>query len=315
MSRQQSLSVSPPWGMSWQALACRRASGSRPHVQLVLVLAVAVQRTTADRGFGGFWVMDCDSICHLPVFRLVSHLRGVTPSTGPGHPTHLGVSGDAGRVCGGIRRRRVSRLFLAPQRLQGALQGRDTRAVSCTQRRSRKHRCARTVLAFSWLHLVICASSQKQAVVGPYNHTRQPRQVTRCLLPFGCCLLQGCPAHPCQPRPAIGHRTAAGCAYPCVSCSRGCSDTACHTGVAAGGRCTGCCRRRGDARQTQHAASSSAAGGAADLRCYALPQVTPFLLESIRNKTGGKSLAANIQLVKNNAAVGSQIAAALSALG
>jgi pseudouridine-5'-phosphate glycosidase len=44
-------------------------------------------------------------------------------------------------------------------------------------------------------------------------------------------------------------------------------------------------------------------------------QVTPFLLESIRSKTGGKSLAANIQLVKNNAAVGSQIAAALSALG
>lgn len=44
-------------------------------------------------------------------------------------------------------------------------------------------------------------------------------------------------------------------------------------------------------------------------------EVTPFLLESIRSKTGGKSLAANIQLVKNNAAVGSQIAAALSALG
>lgn len=43
-------------------------------------------------------------------------------------------------------------------------------------------------------------------------------------------------------------------------------------------------------------------------------QVTPFLLESIRSKTGGKSLAANIQLVKNNAAVGSQIAVALSAL-
>jgi pseudouridine-5'-phosphate glycosidase len=44
-------------------------------------------------------------------------------------------------------------------------------------------------------------------------------------------------------------------------------------------------------------------------------QVTPFLLESIRAKTGGASLAANIQLVKNNAAVGSQIAAALAQLG
>lgn len=49
--------------------------------------------------------------------------------------------------------------------------------------------------------------------------------------------------------------------------------------------------------------------------CVYVCQVTPFLLESIRNKTGGKSLAANIQLVKNNAAVGSQIAVALSALG
>ena len=49
--------------------------------------------------------------------------------------------------------------------------------------------------------------------------------------------------------------------------------------------------------------------------CLPCLQITPFLLESIRNKTGGKSLAANIQLVKNNAAVGSQIAVALSALG
>lgn len=61
--------------------------------------------------------------------------------------------------------------------------------------------------------------------------------------------------------------------------------------------------------------SSSSAGGRANFWPCALSQVTPFLLESIRNKTGGKSLAANIQLVKNNAAVGSQIAAALSALG
>lgn len=41
-------------------------------------------------------------------------------------------------------------------------------------------------------------------------------------------------------------------------------------------------------------------------------QVTPFLLESIRNKTGGASLAANIQLVKNNAAIGSRIAVQLA---
>jgi pseudouridine-5'-phosphate glycosidase len=45
-----------------------------------------------------------------------------------------------------------------------------------------------------------------------------------------------------------------------------------------------------------------------------LLQVTPFLLETIRSKTGGASLAANIQLVKNNAAVGSQIAVALAAM-
>jgi pseudouridine-5'-phosphate glycosidase len=42
--------------------------------------------------------------------------------------------------------------------------------------------------------------------------------------------------------------------------------------------------------------------------------VTPFLLESIRSRTGGKSLAANIGLVKNNAAVGAQVAAELSRL-
>lgn len=39
-------------------------------------------------------------------------------------------------------------------------------------------------------------------------------------------------------------------------------------------------------------------------------QVTPFLLERIRDLTGGRSLQANILLVKNNAAVGAQIAAA-----
>lgn len=52
------------------------------------------------------------------------------------------------------------------------------------------------------------------------------------------------------------------------------------------------------------------------LGCLGLlaPQVTPFLLEAIRSKTAGASLAANIRLVKNNAAVGAQVAAALAAI-
>lgn len=39
-------------------------------------------------------------------------------------------------------------------------------------------------------------------------------------------------------------------------------------------------------------------------------QTTPFLLERIRTLTGGRSLASNIKLVKNNARVGSAIAMA-----
>eukprot|EP00798_Chlamydomonas_sp_ICE-L_P014411 gene14411-20405_t len=42
--------------------------------------------------------------------------------------------------------------------------------------------------------------------------------------------------------------------------------------------------------------------------------VTPFLLERIRQLTGGKSLEANIRLVKNNATVGAQMACALNQL-
>ena len=42
-----------------------------------------------------------------------------------------------------------------------------------------------------------------------------------------------------------------------------------------------------------------------------LLQVTPFLLQRIQELTGGKSLQANIALIKHNAAVGAQIAAAL----
>ncbi len=42
-------------------------------------------------------------------------------------------------------------------------------------------------------------------------------------------------------------------------------------------------------------------------------RVTPFLLERIQQLTGGRSLVANIALVKHNAVVGAQVAAALHA--
>jgi pseudouridine-5'-phosphate glycosidase len=42
-------------------------------------------------------------------------------------------------------------------------------------------------------------------------------------------------------------------------------------------------------------------------------RVTPFLLDRIKQLTGGASLAANIALVKHNATVGAQVAVALSA--
>ena len=38
--------------------------------------------------------------------------------------------------------------------------------------------------------------------------------------------------------------------------------------------------------------------------------ITPYLLQRIQEITSGASLTANIQLVKNNAKIGSQIAAA-----
>jgi pseudouridine-5'-phosphate glycosidase len=41
---------------------------------------------------------------------------------------------------------------------------------------------------------------------------------------------------------------------------------------------------------------------------------TPFLLSWIADHTGGSSLTANIALLKNNAAVGAQIASALQRL-
>lgn len=42
-------------------------------------------------------------------------------------------------------------------------------------------------------------------------------------------------------------------------------------------------------------------------------ELTPFLLGRIKELTGGASLEANIALIKNNAAVGAQIAVALAA--
>jgi len=41
-------------------------------------------------------------------------------------------------------------------------------------------------------------------------------------------------------------------------------------------------------------------------------EVTPFILAAIKQETGGKSLTANIALIKNNAAVGADIAVALA---
>jgi pseudouridylate synthase len=39
--------------------------------------------------------------------------------------------------------------------------------------------------------------------------------------------------------------------------------------------------------------------------------VTPFLLSNLLEKTGGRSLASNVALVKNNAALAARLAAAL----
>jgi len=52
----------------------------------------------------------------------------------------------------------------------------------------------------------------------------------------------------------------------------------------------------------------------ADAKGIAGNKVTPFLLERIRDLTGGKSLASNIKLVKNNARVGAAVAAEYAAL-
>ena len=53
----------------------------------------------------------------------------------------------------------------------------------------------------------------------------------------------------------------------------------------------------------------------ADAQCIGGKAVTPFLLSRIKELSGGRSLRANIALVKNNARVGARLALALAALG
>ena len=53
----------------------------------------------------------------------------------------------------------------------------------------------------------------------------------------------------------------------------------------------------------------------ADLHNISGKRITPFLLKTIAEKTGGESLTANIALVKNNAALGAQIAVCYQQLG
>jgi pseudouridine-5'-phosphate glycosidase len=52
----------------------------------------------------------------------------------------------------------------------------------------------------------------------------------------------------------------------------------------------------------------------ADERKIAGKDVTPFMLGKVKELTGGKSLEANIALVKNNAVVGAKIAVSLNGL-
>jgi pseudouridine-5'-phosphate glycosidase len=44
-------------------------------------------------------------------------------------------------------------------------------------------------------------------------------------------------------------------------------------------------------------------------------EVTPFLLSSVAERTGGRSLEANVALLRNNARVAAAIAAAMAAGG
>jgi len=59
-------------------------------------------------------------------------------------------------------------------------------------------------------------------------------------------------------------------------------------------------------------AALAKAGAEAAARGVKGKDLTPFLLEAVRDATGGRSLAANIALLRNNAAVGAAIAVALA---
>jgi pseudouridine-5'-phosphate glycosidase len=51
----------------------------------------------------------------------------------------------------------------------------------------------------------------------------------------------------------------------------------------------------------------------ADARGIRGKEVTPFLLGAVAERTGGRSLEANVALLRNNARVAAQVAAALAA--
>jgi pseudouridine-5'-phosphate glycosidase len=55
-----------------------------------------------------------------------------------------------------------------------------------------------------------------------------------------------------------------------------------------------------------------AALAAADLQGVAGKKLTPFLLNELSQKSGGKTLASNVALLENNARVAAEIAAALN---
>lgn len=67
-----------------------------------------------------------------------------------------------------------------------------------------------------------------------------------------------------------------------------------------------------DAAPTQAAIATALAE--ADAKRVGGSEITPFLLERVRQLTGGRSLEANIRLIKHNAAVGASIAVELARL-
>jgi len=53
--------------------------------------------------------------------------------------------------------------------------------------------------------------------------------------------------------------------------------------------------------------------GAAEAQGVRGKAVTPFLLQAVAERTGGRSLEANVALLRNNARVAAQVAAAIAA--